>query len=151
MDTTIPENNNGTRDGPERTTSAAADRRNRWRPDRDHLAQVLLLSTGVSAQVPDEEWEFEEAPCVPTREVCDGVDNDCDPATVDGAAEPQNGAACDGADGDCDGIADDNFNLGSECDNGQLGDEAADPVDGVVREMGIGHVSLSALKHQVTV
>jgi len=28
---------------------------------------------------------------------------------------------CDGADGDCDGLADDEFNLGAECDNGQLG------------------------------
>jgi cysteine-rich repeat protein len=33
-------------------------------------------------------------------ELCDGKDNDCNPATLDGAAEPQNGAACDGADGD---------------------------------------------------
>jgi DNA-binding beta-propeller fold protein YncE len=37
-------------------------------------------------------------------EVCDGVDNDCDPATPDGAQEAWLGSACDGADLDiCDG------------------------------------------------
>ena len=37
------------------------------------------------------------------QEICDGVDNDCDPATPDGAADPMDGAACDGADADrCD-------------------------------------------------
>jgi hypothetical protein len=39
--------------------------------------------------------------CVPTDppiEVCDGVDNDCDPRTPDGAAET--GGACDGPDAD---------------------------------------------------
>ena len=33
-------------------------------------------------------------------EVCDGIDNDCDPATPDGAAEPWVGAPCDGVDSD---------------------------------------------------
>jgi DNA-binding beta-propeller fold protein YncE len=33
-------------------------------------------------------------------ELCDNVDNDCDPATPDGAGEPWLGAACDGADAD---------------------------------------------------
>ncbi len=33
-------------------------------------------------------------------EVTDGVDNDCDPTTVDGADEPWLGASCDGADAD---------------------------------------------------
>ncbi|MBI5787620.1 MAG: thrombospondin type 3 repeat-containing protein [Candidatus Schekmanbacteria bacterium] len=33
-------------------------------------------------------------------EVCDGLDNDCNPATPDGAAEPWMGNACDGADAD---------------------------------------------------
>ncbi|MEZ4458942.1 MAG: MopE-related protein [bacterium] len=31
-------------------------------------------------------------------ELCDGIDNDCDPATADGSAEPTLGAACDGTD-----------------------------------------------------
>ena len=33
-------------------------------------------------------------------ELCDGLDNDCDPTTPDGAGEPTLGAACDGEDGD---------------------------------------------------
>ncbi len=33
-------------------------------------------------------------------DVCDGADNDCNPATADGAAEPWVGAACDGPDAD---------------------------------------------------
>lgn len=34
------------------------------------------------------------SPCVPTTEVCDGVDNDCDPGTPDGSADPQLGISC---------------------------------------------------------
>jgi len=38
--------------------------------------------------------------CVPNQmagtEICDGVDNDCNPATPDGSAEPDYGNACDG-------------------------------------------------------
>jgi hypothetical protein len=34
------------------------------------------------------------------RELCNGVDDDCDPATVDGADEDYLGKACDGSDGD---------------------------------------------------
>ena len=33
-------------------------------------------------------------------EVCDGLDNDCDPASSDGSEDPQDGAACDGSDSD---------------------------------------------------
>jgi hypothetical protein len=33
-------------------------------------------------------------------DVCDGIDNDCDPASADGSEDPQNGAQCDGADSD---------------------------------------------------
>jgi len=33
-------------------------------------------------------------------DVCDGVDNDCDPASADGDEDPANGAACDGTDSD---------------------------------------------------
>jgi len=36
-------------------------------------------------------------------EICDGMDNDCNPSTADGAAEPWIGAQCDGPDSDqCD-------------------------------------------------
>ncbi len=38
--------------------------------------------------------------CVIEDELCDAVDNDCDPSTPDGAAEPTFGAACDGDDVD---------------------------------------------------
>ncbi|NNF34013.1 MAG: hypothetical protein HKN68_07885, partial [Saprospiraceae bacterium] len=33
-------------------------------------------------------------------DLCDGVDNDCNPATADGSAEPQYGCPCDGPDTD---------------------------------------------------
>ena len=33
-------------------------------------------------------------------EVCDGIDNDCNPATADGASDPALGTACDGLDAD---------------------------------------------------
>ncbi len=33
-------------------------------------------------------------------EVCNGLDDDCDPASSDGSEDPQNGVACDGADSD---------------------------------------------------
>ena len=38
--------------------------------------------------------------CSPSVELCDGVDNDCNTATPDGAAEATLGDACDGEDGD---------------------------------------------------
>jgi hypothetical protein len=38
--------------------------------------------------------------CVPSLELCDGVDNDCDPMTPDGADEPTLGDMCDGPDTD---------------------------------------------------
>jgi hypothetical protein len=43
---------------------------------------------------------YVEGQCSFQPEVCDGVDNDCDPATPDGSQDPQIGAACDGPDGD---------------------------------------------------
>jgi hypothetical protein len=40
----------------------------------------------------------------PSADVCDGVDNDCDPQTADGANDPELGEPCDGDDADeCDG------------------------------------------------
>ncbi len=35
-----------------------------------------------------------------TLDVCDGLDNDCDPASTDGSEDPLLGAACDGPDSD---------------------------------------------------
>jgi hypothetical protein len=39
-------------------------------------------------------------PNTETLDLCDGVDNDCDPATADGSAEPTLGVECDGDDAD---------------------------------------------------
>jgi len=44
--------------------------------------------------------------CVPSEELCDGVDNDCDPTTPDGADDPRLRDACD-ADADDDLCVDD--------------------------------------------
>ncbi|MSP15958.1 MAG: choice-of-anchor D domain-containing protein, partial [Myxococcales bacterium] len=33
-------------------------------------------------------------------DLCNGVDDDCDPATLDGSADPRTGGPCDGVDGD---------------------------------------------------
>lgn len=41
-----------------------------------------------------------ELECVPTPEICDGLNNDCNLATPDGVVEPWNGDACDGGDSD---------------------------------------------------
>jgi hypothetical protein len=38
--------------------------------------------------------------CSPSVEICDGVDNDCNPSTPDGSADPSLGKACDGSDTD---------------------------------------------------
>jgi hypothetical protein len=42
-----------------------------------------------------------ESDCVPNPpELCDGIDNDCNPGTPDGDADPAVGTPCDGSDGD---------------------------------------------------
>jgi hypothetical protein len=33
-------------------------------------------------------------------DICDGIDNDCDPASADGSEDPMNGSPCDGPDSD---------------------------------------------------
>lgn len=38
--------------------------------------------------------------CVPTPELCNGVDDDCDPSSADGADEPSLGTPCDSGDDD---------------------------------------------------
>lgn len=37
---------------------------------------------------------------LPSAEVCNGVDDDCDAASADGSEDPQNGVGCDGPDSD---------------------------------------------------
>lgn len=56
-----------------------------------------------------------EGGCVPTGDdVCDGVDNDCDPNTEDGSADPALGDGCNtGLDGICEAGT-------QECNNGAL-------------------------------
>jgi hypothetical protein len=39
-----------------------------------------------------------DAGCDPSLEVCDGVDNDCDPTSADGEDDPGLGSSCDGPD-----------------------------------------------------
>ncbi|MDP2939933.1 MAG: hypothetical protein Q8O13_07635 [Candidatus Omnitrophota bacterium] len=38
--------------------------------------------------------------CVPSLEVCDGIDNDCNPSTLDGSGDSSLGMTCDGSDSD---------------------------------------------------
>lgn len=61
---------------------------------------ISVLATGCNLLGLDSDGGGEET-CTPTgAELCDGVDNDCDPTTEDGADEPDRGAPCDGADDD---------------------------------------------------
>lgn len=41
------------------------------------------------------ERDGQSEPCVPSAEICDGLDNDCDPTTADGADEVTLGDPCD--------------------------------------------------------
>jgi Putative metal-binding motif len=54
--------------------------------DQKHtIVPIVSLILGCSPEGPD---------------VCDGVDNDCDPTSADGSEDPLNGVACDGTDSD---------------------------------------------------
>ncbi len=87
-------------------------------PRADAQVSMPDAGTGRDAQVsmPD------TGPgCVPSTEICDGIDNDCDASTVDGAQDPMLGAACDGPDSDmC-------ANGTMVCDAGSLGCMEAGP------------------------
>ena len=48
----------------------------------------------------DNSLECSDAATENDVEICDGVDNDCNPVTADGADEPEFGTPCDGADTD---------------------------------------------------
>ena len=51
----------------------------------------------------------------PTAEICNGLDDDCDPSTNDGSEDPQLGVACDGGDSDL-------------CNEGTIGCQGGSPV-----------------------
>jgi len=61
-------------------------------PDADLCAEGTLSCVGGALSCGDTTGD--------TLDVCDGVDNDCRPGTVDGSADPMRGVACDGADSD---------------------------------------------------
>ncbi len=60
--------------------------------DADLCAEGTRLCTGGALACSDATGD--------AVELCNGVDDDCDPATPDGSIDPMLGAACDGADGD---------------------------------------------------
>ena len=49
---------------------------------------------------PDDGCEYACTPTSPSEELCDGMDNDCDPSTEDGSDDPGIGIECDGGDDD---------------------------------------------------
>ncbi|MCA9559413.1 MAG: hypothetical protein KC583_12710, partial [Myxococcales bacterium] len=61
-------------------------------PDADRCAEGVMACTDGALVCDDATGDDLEA--------CDGVDNDCDPETPDGADEPWLGIACDGDDAD---------------------------------------------------
>jgi len=61
---------------------------------------VTVWNICEGATYPSLTWQGITCACVPSAEVCDGIDNDCNPATADGSADPLLGVACDGPDAD---------------------------------------------------
>jgi hypothetical protein len=63
--------------------------------DADLCAEGTVACTGSSLRcVGDDGDQPDEV------ELCNGVDDDCDPATAEGSADPRVGVACDGSDAD---------------------------------------------------
>ncbi len=60
--------------------------------DTDLCEDGVIVCEGASLFCNDDE--------LVGADLCDGIDNDCDPATPDGANDPMLGIACDGADAD---------------------------------------------------
>jgi hypothetical protein len=60
--------------------------------DADSAVDTSVLDAAMMDAVPET--------CVPLRETCDGVDNDCDPETADGSDDGRIGLPCDGSDSD---------------------------------------------------
>jgi hypothetical protein len=82
--------------------------------DRPDAADPPDASTTPDASgVPDATLPPDAAGCVPTAELCNGLDDDCNAATPDGAGEVWFGQPCDGTDEDacqegaygCNGVA----------------------------------------------
>jgi hypothetical protein len=67
--------------------------------DADHFADCAGNCT-IDGQVCGDCNDAAPSVNPASAELCDGVDNDCDPASADGADEAQNGQSCDGLDGD---------------------------------------------------
>lgn len=67
-----------------------------------HGPIVDLPAGGDLSAIPnaDHPWANFSLTCTPGPELCDGLDNDCNPGTADGSADPLLGMACDGADTD---------------------------------------------------
>jgi hypothetical protein len=59
-------------------------------PDRDRCSEGTRLCSTGAMRCTDTTGD--------TLDLCDGLDNDCDPGTADGADEPGLGAICDGSD-----------------------------------------------------
>jgi hypothetical protein len=77
--------------------------------------------------------------CVPSTEICDGIDNDCDPTSADGSNDPMIGTPCDGA--DLDGCQDDTFtctgavlDCSAGADNTEVCNGADDDCDSTIDE-----------------
>jgi hypothetical protein len=122
----------------------------------DELGPVEALTT-AQAQDMFTQWAAshriappDQAPvafdeCEPTAEICNGIDDDCDPTTADGADDPRLQRACDGPDADrcregrlvCDGgrlrCTDETDDSREECNavdddcNGYIDDSAGCP------------------------
>ncbi len=91
-------------------------------------------------------------PTVPSTEVCDNVDNDCNAATLDGSAESWYGQTCDGADSDsckegvwqCTSgskICSDNTGSTTEICNNQIDDDCDGSIDEGCAYCGDGSVN----------
>ncbi|MBN2498136.1 MAG: thrombospondin type 3 repeat-containing protein [Deltaproteobacteria bacterium] len=61
-------------------------------PDSDLCPEGVLYCSSAAPACSDASGD--------SLDVCDGADNDCDPATPDGSDEPLFGSACDGSDAD---------------------------------------------------
>jgi len=61
-------------------------------PDSDLCLEGINSCVGGSLQCSDQTGDIQD--------VCNGIDDDCDPASSDGDEDPQLGAACDGPDSD---------------------------------------------------
>ena len=66
----------------------------------DSVEGDVIFTAVQSRHMPEFVCTPSSGSCTPTTEVCDGIDNDCNPATADGSQDPQLGTPCDGPDTD---------------------------------------------------